>query len=343
MAIPALPMSSDVESAIARIVALSIASSGAGVFSPTNVKDVIANLCTHRRWTLCDENSLPWRPSARTVELLASPSGAASMSGTRAAAPPPRGGVTGGPATQSRYETRATCAAHSVAASVASRHAVAGDSSGRRPATASVEAAAAAATIIRARPAHGETAGPLSPFVAAVSTRTSAHVRRSIISPAAPPPGVSTIGRVALFATLPRAPSVLKESADLQPWMTRMTPRIDTSTFAVTWEDGHLTASLGTRKPDVLHYPKRACRSRFTLAHLGDNKSQNSSGAADFSDDAVAHVTDFLISQAALQRWRHQFIGYLLDGKCVAFFVARFEDSPIRGGPRPLVRGHAVD
>lgn len=217
---------------------------------------------------------------------------------------------------------------HCVAAPVvASRHAVAGVDSGRRPATAS--AGAAATVIIRARPAHGGAAGPLS--------------RLLVGAAAVPPPDASLVGRVTLFSTLPRTPSVLKESADLQPWMTRMTHCIDTSTFTVTWEDGHLMASLGTRKPDVLHSPNLASRSRFTLTHLGDNNSQNSSGAADFSDDAVAHITDFLISQAALQRWRHQFIGYLLDGKSVAFFVARFEDSPIRGGPRPLVRSQAVD
>ena len=150
--------------------------------------------------------------------------------------------------------------------------------------------------------------------------------------------GTSASTRVALFSTLPVTPRVLKETSDLQPWMSRMIPLVDTATFAVTWEDGHLAPSLGTRKPDNVHHPILASRSKYTATYVGDNKSQNDNGAADFSDDAVAHITDFLFAQAALQRWRHQIIAYLLDGKNIAFFVAFFDDSPTRGGPRPLVR-----
>ena len=174
------------------------------------------------------------------------------------------------------------------------------------------------------------------PATSAATARTpGGGVRAPVEAAAGPDPSASS--RVALFSTLPVTPRVLKESSDLQPWMTRMIPKVDTSSFAVSWEDGHLATSLGTRKPDNVHHPILATRSRYTATYVGDNKSQNDSGAADFSDDAVAHITDFLFAQAALQRWRHQFIGYLLDGKNIAFFVACFGDSPTRGGPRPLV------
>ena len=273
---------------------------------------------------------MPWRPSTRNVELL--PTAALPTAGSSASAPPldacedvPR------PATRSRQARAAGAGAGATAPAV--RRVLAGGSRGS-PAMATLASIPAAAAHSRSV-VSALTRVPATSAAPAVRT-TGSGVRAPVEAAA----GLATApSRVALFSTLPVSPRVLKESADLQPWMTRMIPLVDISSFAATWEDGHqATSSIGTRKPDNVHHPILASRSRYTVTYLGDNKSQNESGAADFSDDAVAHITDFLFAQAALQRWRHQFIGYLLDGKNIAFFVACFGDSPTRGGPRPLVR-----
>ncbi|MCV6901017.1 hypothetical protein OE165_28695, partial [Escherichia coli] len=49
-------------------------------------------------------------------------------------------------------------------------------------------------------------------------------------------------------------------------------------------------------------------------------------------------MIDFLYSLAAIQTWRHRFIGYLLNGASIMFFVLDFEDNAVRGGPRNVVR-----
>ena len=217
-AFSALSMSSDVERSIMRIVDLCIALSGAGLFSPTNIKDVIASLYAHRKWTLCDEISLPWLPSSGKVEIVprTSPSGAVSAPTSRTT--PPARGVP----PQSRYNTRATGAgaARSILAPSASRRAVAGGASSRDPATTTAAAATTEAAVSRAGSARGGSARmTMSTFAAVdgVPARKGAQIERSLVRAAPLRPGASSTGRLALFSTLPATPRVLKESADLQP------------------------------------------------------------------------------------------------------------------------------
>jgi hypothetical protein len=143
---------------------------------------------------------------------------------------------------------------------------------------------------------------------------------------------------IGLFATLPRDAAVLKEKKHLQPWLTKNTPFINGTTFKVTWVDGHKTPSIDTRKPDIVHYPKDCSPSVYQLAYVGDLKSQTASDDGVPSDDAIACMIDFLCALAAVQVWRQQFIGYLLDGKHISFFVFVFDVSPRRGDKRALVR-----
>lgn len=148
-----------------------------------------------------------------------------------------------------------------------------------------------------------------------------------------------TTGRTTttLFSTLPKTPKILKEMAHLQPWLTRQTPLIDGASFRVSWVDGHKFPSIGSRKPDILHYPKGDSPSVFQLAIVGDLKSQTSSLGGEPSDEAIACLIDFLSALAAVQIWRRQFIGYLIDGIHISFVVVDFDSSPKRGESRAVV------
>jgi len=137
--------------------------------------------------------------------------------------------------------------------------------------------------------------------------------------------------------TLPSTPVILKEKAHLQPWLSKKTKLIEQETFQVTWVDGHKTPSIGTRKPDILHYVKGCSQSVYLLAYLGDLKSQTAHTSGDPSDEAIACLIDFFCALAAIQVWRREFIGYLLDGKHISFFVVRFDFSPNRGDIRAIV------
>ena len=143
-------------------------------------------------------------------------------------------------------------------------------------------------------------------------------------------------GQTLLFSTLPDA-GILKESADLQPWLSHHVENIDTNTFAVSWVDRHTTRSMGTRSPDNVHYQKGASECAETVVYIGDLKSQQDSGSSGFTDEEVAHMIDFLYALAAIQCWRHRFIGYLLNGASIVFFVLDFAESAVPGGSRTLV------
>ena len=150
--------------------------------------------------------------------------------------------------------------------------------------------------------------------------------------------GTASARRTAnLFATLPSTPVILKEKAHLQPWLSKKTNLIKQETFQVTWVDGHKTPSIGTGKPDILHYVKGCSQSVYLLAYLGDLKSQTAHASGDLSDEAIACLIDFFCALAAIQVWRREFIGYLLDGKHVSFFVVRFDFSPNRDDIRAIV------
>lgn len=148
-----------------------------------------------------------------------------------------------------------------------------------------------------------------------------------------------TFTQTLLFSTLPSAKvdGVLNESSDLQPWLTRQVQSIDTTTFAVNWVDRHTTRSIGTRSPDNVHYQMGASETAETVVYIGDLKSQQDNGTTGFTDEDVAHMIDFLFSLSEIQTWRHVFIGYLLNGANIMFFVLDFADA-VRGGPRRVVR-----
>ena len=148
---------------------------------------------------------------------------------------------------------------------------------------------------------------------------------------------VTLVNEAKLFSTLPKTPKILKEMAHLQPWLTRQTPLIDGASFRVSWVDGHELPSIGSRKPDIVHYPKGDSPSVFQLAIVGDLKSQTRSLGGEPSDEAIACLLDFLSALAAVQVWRRQFIGYLVDGIHISFFVVAFDSSPKRGETRAVV------
>jgi hypothetical protein len=145
-----------------------------------------------------------------------------------------------------------------------------------------------------------------------------------------------------LFATLPTTPVTLSEKKHLQPWLSQKTPNIDQDTFEVSWVDGHETPSIGTRKPDIVHYPKGRSPSVYELAYVGDLKGQTAGTSGSPIDEAIACLMDFLCALAAVQVWRRLFIGYLVDGKHISFFVFEFDFSPKRGDKRALVRNRIV-
>jgi hypothetical protein len=141
-----------------------------------------------------------------------------------------------------------------------------------------------------------------------------------------------------LFATLPTEPAILAEKRDLQPWLTSQTPNIDQTTFVVTWVDPCRTPTMGFRKPDIVHYLRGHSPSVYELAYFGDLKGQSGSASGDPSDESITSVMAILFELAAVQVWRRRFIGYLLDGKHVSFFVAVFDVSLARNEKRALVR-----
>jgi hypothetical protein len=90
----------------------------------------------------------------------------------------------------------------------------------------------------------------------------------------------------------------------------------------------------------MVHYPLGDYSpSVYVLAILGDLKSQTGTSAP--SDDAIACLIEFMCALAGVQIWRRRFIGYLLDGKHISFFVAEFDISPKRGDVRAPVRARA--
>ena len=104
----------------------------------------------------------------------------------------------------------------------------------------------------------------------------------------------------------------------------------------MSWVDGHSHPSIRARKPDIVHYAKNHSESVDTIAIVGDLKSQTKSHRSRPSDDAIACLVDFISELAVVQVWRRKFIGYLLDGKHISFFVMEF-DSPKRGELRAMV------
>lgn len=152
-------------------------------------------------------------------------------------------------------------------------------------------------------------------------------------------PSVDVVPQRTLFETLPAEPAILLEKRDLQPWLSKQTPKIDQTTFKLTWVDSHKTPSIGTRKPDIIHHVGGCAPSVYTIASLGDLKSQTAGSSGSPSDDAVGCLVDFMCALAAVQVWRRCFTGYLLDGKFISFFVANFDVCSRRGDPRALVSG----
>jgi hypothetical protein len=158
----------------------------------------------------------------------------------------------------------------------------------------------------------------------------------------------SAPAKLSLFNSLPTASkagsSWLAETADLQPWFSRVLPDVDATRWNVNWVDGHKICSIGPRKPDCVNYAHRAgdgdgaVRSEFNIAYLGDWKSQKATGSGDMAEEELAHLLDFLMALARVQVWRRRFVGYLLDGTYVVFLSATFEPGRTPGSPPVLVR-----
>jgi hypothetical protein len=129
-----------------------------------------------------------------------------------------------------------------------------------------------------------------------------------------------------LFKNLPLSSksgsACLAEAADLQPWFSRVLPRVDATRWKVNWVDGHKLHTIGPRKPDCVHYAHRvgdgdgAERSTFNIAYLGDWKSQKATGSGDVTEEELAHLLDFLMALARVQTWRRRFVGYLGPLQC---------------------------
>ena len=146
-----------------------------------------------------------------------------------------------------------------------------------------------------------------------------------------------------LFDTLPitskAGTPLLAEAADLQPWFTGMLPQVNTMRWKVNLVDGHKMHTIGRRKPDNVHYARRAgdgdgaVQSEYNIAYVGDWKSQKATGSGDMTEDELAHMIDFLMELARVQPWRRRFVGYLLDGLYVVFLSATFDPRSAGEGP----------
>lgn len=281
-----------------------------GFLSPTSIKEVMLSLASSRRYRiipLADMGDFGW--TAATTHISLRPN-------TPLTPPPPVS-----------EPTRAT--RHGPSRATALRSTTIAEASTGTPGASGLPARARCS-------GAGRVSLWKSVFGDAGSSMSPTATQRAVTS------------RQLLFSTLPKMSRAgttrLAEAADLQPWLSNAIPCLDDTLWKVNWVDGHKHASIGTRKPDSVHYAHRdgdgdgAVRSVYNIAYIGDLKSQKESGSGDMVDDEIAHMLDFLGTLARVQTWRRSFVGYLLDGEYIVFLSATFDPSPALGEAPLLVR-----
>lgn len=109
-----------------------------------------------------------------------------------------------------------------------------------------------------------------------------------------------------------------KESATVQPKMTALINELDQSSFCNQMKDKHAEPTVGTRKPDIVHYRNGQSESVFNIICLGELKGRRSN--AKFSNEEKGHILEMTQTLAELQPFRSEFTCYITDTKYIQFF-----------------------
>ena len=99
--------------------------------------------------------------------------------------------------------------------------------------------------------------------------------------------------------------------------------------------DRHKYVSIGTRKPDTVHYVPgtqlKCVTAECNIVMLGDTKKLRSENSNDFTDEEKGHLVDFLIALLKVQTFRtpRRARGYLTDGVVIQFFEVELDASNV--------------
>lgn len=86
--------------------------------------------------------------------------------------------------------------------------------------------------------------------------------------------------------------------------------------------DKHKNPSVGTRKPDIVHYRANQPRSIINIIALGEVKGRRN--GEDFINEEKGQILSMVQELARKQPFREKFFFYLTDSKNIQFFMVRF-------------------
>jgi len=140
----------------------------------------------------------------------------------------------------------------------------------------------------------------------------------------------------AVFADSAELEAGSSETSVVQPyWTTVINDRLPADT-TICLKDCHGTATIGTRKPDIVGYVRGEPQSIFYVALVGELKGRRPpSNKADFSDDEKGQLLSFLEDLLKLQTHRKEVTGFLSDGCFIQFFrlMIIVDDLVLEEGP----------
>lgn len=116
----------------------------------------------------------------------------------------------------------------------------------------------------------------------------------------------------------PPLPEDAKESTDVQPKMTKLINEVKQDGFCNQMQDKHSVPTVGTRKPDIVHYRKSQPETVFNIVCLGELKGRRSQ--PHFRTDEIGHILEMTQVLAELQPFRSNFTCYITDTKYIQFF-----------------------
>lgn len=114
-----------------------------------------------------------------------------------------------------------------------------------------------------------------------------------------------------------------KESVAVQPKMTQLIKELNQDSFCNQMRDKHTEQTVGTRKPDLVHYRRGQPEDVFNIICLGEIKGRRSK--AKFNDEEIGHILEMTESLATLQPFRSEFTCYITDTKFIQFFKITFD------------------
>jgi hypothetical protein len=115
-----------------------------------------------------------------------------------------------------------------------------------------------------------------------------------------------------------------KESETVQPHITKILQELmshykELKNIPI---DCHTTPTVGTRKPDIVHYRAHQTQCTFNIIALGDVKGRRNQAL--FTDDEKGHILDMVHELALHQPFRTTFPFYLTDSMYIQFFFVTF-------------------